>query len=192
MEKIHILDTIIQERRAVYPKDYLNQPIPPDVLEAVIRNATLAPNHKMTQPWKFVVFTGDGKTSLSEELGRLYDQRTKPEAHSQQKRSDMMSKPLQSGAAIALVLDGHPKLLPEWEEVAALGCAVENLWLSCSVRGIGAYWSTPGLIEDLADFLHLGEYQKCLGIFYLGYTEAHPLMPERRPIEEKIIWRNEF
>jgi len=45
--------------------------------------------------------------------------------------------------------------LPEWEEVAAVAMAVQNLWLSSHEKGIGGYWSSPGVVQHLGDFLEL-------------------------------------
>ena len=59
-------------------------------------------------------------------------------------------------------------LLPEWEEIAATAMAVQNMYLTATAYEVGCYWSTPGMINHLREFLQLEENQKCIGLFYLG------------------------
>ncbi len=84
------------------------------------------------------------------------------------------------------------KSLPEWEEVAAVACAVQNMWLTCTAYGIGSYWSSPKSILQADAFLELKEGERCLGLFYMGYADVPPEMKGfREPITEKITWLNE-
>lgn len=78
--------------------------------------------------------------------------------------------------------------VPEWEEVAAVACAVQNLWLSCTAYGIGGYWSTPHSIIEAREFLELADGERCLGLFYLGYHQMPDLPGRRIPITQKITW----
>ena len=59
--------------------------------------------------------------------------------------------------------------IPEWEEVASVAMAVQNMWLYSSSIGIGAYWSSPKLMNFLSDFIKLSVWERCLGFFYMGY-----------------------
>ena len=54
--------------------------------------------------------------------------------------------------------------VPEWEEVAAVSMAVQNMWLSCYANNIGSYWSTPALKDEYAKHSGLNKNQKSLGI----------------------------
>lgn len=78
--------------------------------------------------------------------------------------------------------------VPQWEEVAATACAVQNLWLAASAAGIGGYWSSPGTIKHIGDFLGLAGNEECLGFFYMGYHDEPPRAANRRPIAEKVQW----
>ncbi len=69
--------------------------------------------------------------------------------------------------------------------------AVQNMWLTCSVLGIGAYWSTPdSMVLRGGNFINLSDDEKCLGLFYMGYlkTDTPFPVPKRTPIEDKITW----
>ena len=81
--------------------------------------------------------------------------------------------------------------LPEWEEMAAVSMAVQNIWLTGYSLGIGMYWATPKPIysKEIAKFLNLQEGEKCFGFLYMGYAVPNPeIEGKRKPIEEKIKW----
>ena len=59
------LSDLIRDRRTIYPKDYTAREVHRDIIERVVQNAIWAPNHGMTQPWRFSVFTGEGRKRLS-------------------------------------------------------------------------------------------------------------------------------
>ena len=82
----------------------------------------------------------------------------------------------------------HPEKVPEWEELAAVSCAVENMWLTATALEVGAYWSTPGNLTALEQFLQLEPNQKCVGLFFMGYHQAKEKPAVRKPIEEKLTW----
>ena len=59
---IEILNSIIKERRSVFPASYIPKEIPKHVIEQILENANYAPTHKLTQPWRFVVLRNEAKT----------------------------------------------------------------------------------------------------------------------------------
>jgi nitroreductase len=182
-------DSLIRSRRSVFPPSYTSQPISKETILELLENANHAPTHRITQPWRFTVFTGDGLVKLADFMGENYRSTTPAASFSQAKYDVTRDKILKSGAVIAINVALHPTLVPEWEEVAATAAAVQNIWLSAWERGIGGYWSTPGgALEPLAEFLSLPEGQKNIGLFYLGYHQA-PVVPARRTsVEEKTQW----
>ncbi len=182
-------DSLIRSRRSIFPPSYVDQPIPKETILELLENANHAPTHRLTQPWRFTVFTGEGLKALGDFMAENYRATTSPASFSQVKYDVTRDKILKSGAVIAINVELHPELVPEWEEIAATAAAVQNLWLSAWERGIGGYWSTPGgALEPLAEFLNLPGNQKNIGLFYLGHHHA-PAVPARRtPIEEKVVW----
>ena len=76
----------------------------------------------------------------------------------------------------------------EWEEVAAVACAVQNMWLTTTAYDIGAYWSSPGYIKDIGPFLKLAEGERCLGFFYMGHHDTPDIPRNRQPINDKVEW----
>ena len=80
--------------------------------------------------------------------------------------------------------------VPEWEEIAAVSCAVQNIYLSLRAAGLGGYWSTPSLtIKHIGHFLELGERETCLGFFYIGVPQEQlPPQVTKKPLSDKVTW----
>ncbi|HEX5624720.1 MAG TPA: nitroreductase [Saprospiraceae bacterium] len=184
-EKFLILSEIIQSRRSIFPQHYKPGQIAPEILEAILENARWAPNHKKTEPWRFVVIRGEALGALSQFMMDHYKNSTAPDQFDAVKMKKAGEKPMQSSVALAICIQRSPEsLIPAWEETAALACAVQNIWLGCSAMGIGSYWSTPGVIAHLKGFLGLGPAEECLGLFFMGWSDFQSPQPVRKPLSE--------
>ncbi len=186
------LGELLRRRRAIFPKSYLpERPIDRDILEQLLENANWAPTHKRTEPWRFQVFhSAESRNSLGDYLSEFYRQNTVPEAFSEEKMIKNGENPRRAGAVIAIILHRDPtESLPEFEEIAAVAMAVQNMWLSCAALGLGSYWSTPKAALEARDFLALAPNERCLGLFYMGWHDMPELPGKRGPVAEKTIWR---
>ena len=188
MKEIEVLTEIIKRRRSIFPASYTKEEIPVGVIQQILESANYAPTHKLTQPWRFMVFRREGKSRLAQELARLYMEVTPKSQFLQKKYDSIIEKVAQASCVIALNVKLNPEKVPEWEELAALACAVQNMALSAEALKVGAYWSSPGMIANLNDYLNLEEQEKCYGIFYMGYHHEAPREAQRSPVEEKIKW----
>ena len=188
---IEILTKIIKQRRSVFPVSYTSQEIPEEVITAILESANYAPTHKLTQPWRFIVYRKEGKAKLGREMARIYKALT-PEAKFLQKKYDSIEEKFsQSSCVLAINAQLHPDKLPQWEEIAALGCAVQNMALTAEALHVGAYWSSPDTIGQLGDYMNLAENELCYGLFYMGYHEDEPRAAVRTPMSEKVKWVEE-
>ncbi|MDE3742630.1 nitroreductase family protein [Maribacter polysaccharolyticus] len=178
---------LIKERRSVFPVQYIDMVIPKENLQQILESANWAPNHNNTEPWRFKVLQGESKTKLGEFLSKKYQE---VEEHPKQvKIKKLKSNPKKSAAVIAICMQRDPKeSVPEWEELAAVAMAVQNMWLTCTEMGIGCYWSSPGIIEYMDEFFDLAEGEKCLGFLYMGYYDEELPQGKRKPIKDKVVW----
>ncbi|MEM9920363.1 MAG: nitroreductase [Bacteroidota bacterium] len=180
---------VIRRRRSVFPPVYNDRPIDKSIIEEILENANWAPNHRLTEPWRFKVFTGKALKSLSDFLAAYYQRTTPAEKFSEMKYKKTRKKPLQSACVIAICMQRDPEeRLPEWEEVAAVSCAVQNMWLTATAHGIGAYWSSPGAINAFGELVELAEGERCLGFFFMGYTDSPHPEGKRKAIGDKVQW----
>lgn len=186
---MHIISSLIRQRRAIFPKSYLDQEIPAELITEILENAHWAPTHKRTEPWRFKIFHSlKSRQDLAAFIANDYKQHTNPDLFSEVKQNEMAGKPLQSACTIAICMQRDPaQSLPEWEEIAAVACAVQNMWLTCTAYHIGSYWASPGFINRMATFLELAEGEKCLGLFYMGPIDPALQVPGwRSPLADKL------
>ncbi len=178
---------IIKKRRSVFPAQYNDKPISKENIELLLEAANWAPTHKKTEPWRFKVLQGESKEKLGLFLAEKYKLNEKnPKDFNHKKLRD---NPKKAAAIISICMQRDPKeCLPEWEEIAAVAMAVQNMWLCCTEMGIGCYWSSPGLIEYMNDFFDLDEGEKCLGFFYMGYYDLEVPEVTRTSIDDKTTW----
>lgn len=186
------LSALIRRRRSVFPKSYLtDRPVDREVIEELLENANWAPTHKLTQPWRFQVFhSPESRNQLGDYMAEYYRKNTPPELFSEEKMIKNGENPRRSGAVMAIILHREPaESIPEFEEIAAVAMAVQNMWLSCTALGLGCYWSTPKAALQAGEFLGLAPNERCLGLFYLGWHEMPEIAGKRGAIAEKVLWR---
>lgn len=184
-------NALIRRRRTIKPRDMSEKPIENTHLAAILENANWAPTHGMTEPWRFFVFTGDGRQRLADFCQSLYDKITPKDEVRPDKREKLGTQPLESPVVIAIGMKRQEiEKIPEIEEVEAVACAVQNMHLTASALGMAAFWSSPPLTysDEMREWLGLEDPRdKCLGFFYLGWPKSEE-WPEgtRGPITEKV------
>lgn len=192
---IEEINHLIRNRRSVFPKQFEEgKQIPDEIIAQILENATWAPNHGHTEPWYFVVFTGEGLKTLAQFQSELYKQTTAPDKFKEATYQTLQNNPLKASHVIALCMKRDPnKKHAEVEEIAAVACAVQNIYLSVTAYGLGGYWTTSGVTyrEQAKSFFGLGEEDKLLGFFYIGYVAVPSPDGKRKPLEEKVVWVKE-
>jgi len=178
---------LIKNRRSVFPQQYNSAPIAESDIWRILEAANWAPTHKRTEPWRFKVLTGERKDKLGTFLSKKYlETEVRPK---QMKAKKLLENPRLAAAVICICMQKDPAgSLPVWEEVAATAMAVQNMWLCCTELKIGCYWSSPGLIAYIGEFLQLQEGEECLGFFYMGHYDDELPEVTRRSLAEKVQW----
>jgi nitroreductase len=185
------LNEIIKNRRATPPKFLSNREISKEVIQQLLENANWAPNHKNTEPWRFRVYTGDSKQNLSNEIYSLLVNRIETgETINPQKVDKFKSSIENVPVAIAIIFERDAaERVPEWQEIAAVSMAVQNMWLTATDLGLGAFWATPEFLHLLNNIIGIKPRQKLLGFFYVGHIAMEFPSPGRGNIAEKAEWK---
>ena len=188
-ELVNTINKIISTRRSMYPQQFTDEKIPDYVIDNLLENANWAPTHKLTEPWRFVVFSGRGLEKLADFQSDLY--KTKTEKFDEFKYKKLKAKPLQASHVIAICMKRDEKeSIPEIEEIESVACAVQNMYLTASAYGLACYWGSGGVtyLDEAKPFFSLGGKDKLLGFFYLGYPKISKPEGKRGSIIEKVSW----
>ncbi len=182
---------LAMERRSVFPKQFdPTQKVPNEIVQQILTNATWAPNHGQSEPWFFKVFTGKGLSTFAKLQSDLY----KAEAgdlFKNDKFLKLQEQPLMASHIISIGMKRTAtKNIPEIEDIEAVACAVQNIYLSVAAYGLGGYWTTGGItyLEKAKVNFGLEGPDKLLGFFYIGVVGTPSPMGKRKPIEEKVEW----
>jgi nitroreductase len=189
--KPELFNELARNRRSTFPDQFeAGKKVDDNIINEILTNAIWAPNHGQMEPWQFTVFSGEGLKSLANFQSELY----KKEAGENFKEityKKLQTNPLKASHVIAIGMKRTTtKNIPEVEDLAAVACAVQNIYLSVTAYGLGGYWTTGGVTykENAKSFFGLGEQDKLMGFFYIGYVAIPSAGATRLPLEDKSKW----
>jgi len=189
MNKLEFLTEIIYKRQSIFPASFTGELIADEVVTKILENANQAPSHKHTEPWRFHIVSGEAKSTYCRFVQQAYKAYV-PEEKFKQSKYDKLAKKISNASHIIMIGCRYDKAsnLPEWEEVAAVACAVQNIYLSLTAAELGGYWSSPEfLIENAHLYFDMEEDEVSLGVFYVGVLKNVIPPPVRKgDISEKI------
>jgi nitroreductase len=162
------LDELIRSRRT--HKAYDREPVDRETLEELFELARWAPNHNLTNPWRFRVVGPRALAALKEAAG--------PEAAAKLDRAPTLV------AASALRSDDP---VQDEEDFAAAAAATFILLLGAHARGLGGYWRTPAVLRSAEGRAALGipDGERVLGLVHLGRAKGpDKAPPERAPLDD--------
>ena len=186
------LNELIHQRRSVFPQDYSGERVNDEIVRQVLENARWAPTHKFTQPWRFVVFSGDGIQRLAKFQSDLYKRVTQADGTFKDGNyQNLLTKPLMSSHIIVVIMKrDEKKSVPEIEESGAVFCAIQNMYLTASAYGVGCYLSTGGVtyFEEAKPFFGLEKEDRIIGFFHMGIPKRINPGSRRKSLDEICQW----
>jgi len=147
------------------------EPVPRDTLLELLDVARLAPNHHLTQPWRFRVL---GPAALA----RLKACAGESEAAKLERAPTLV--------AASAALSGE--LLQDEEDVCATAAAIMLVLLAATERGLASYWRSPAILRTARgrDALGIPAGERILGLLHFGAPEREPAAREREPAERYV------
>ncbi|MDH5608861.1 MAG: nitroreductase [Cyclobacteriaceae bacterium] len=186
------INHLIASRRSVFPGNYTGETVDHAIIVQMLENANWAPTHGLTEPWRFVVFSGEGRQKLANFQSQLYKEKADARGDFDPKKFNMLAtKPLKASHVIAIGMKRSEEgKVPEIEEIEAVACAVQNMALTAAAYGLGAYWGSGGItyVEDAKAFFGLGAEDKLLGFLFVGIPKSEPQEGKRTPVLDKTTW----
>lgn len=193
---------LVAGRRSI--RRYLNQPIAPEVISALVEAATWAPSAHNRQPWRFcVVTTESGKAALSEHMAEQWRRDLNGDGADPAavERRIAISHARLTGAAALVVasmsmeeMDVYPDIQrsqAEWTmAVQSVALACQNLLLAAHYYGLGACWMCAPLFvpELVRHVLQLPPSWQPQALITLGYP-AEEKSKARAPVASRVVWR---
>lgn len=183
-----VLD-LIRSRRSV---GKMTDEVPDRALiEQVLEAAIWAPNHHLTQPWRFFALSGEGRAILGRAsaaaAARGIDDPEKAEAIRASAEKKVLRAPWIVVVASEPVHDGRT---PDLEEHFAVAAAAQNMLLQAEALGLAAIWRSggPAFAPEVRAAFGLTEHAQIVGFVYIGYPAMERPTRERRPVAEVTTW----
>ena len=182
----------IATRRSFSLKEIAPDPIDLDLVEQMLEAANWAPSHGKTEPWRFVVYSGTARRIIGDAFGaafRLLNPAQPAGSAGEQAQRDRVG---QAPVWIALGMRPDPKM-PEWEELIAVGSAIQNMHLMAGALGLAAKWTSGAVArhDHVAAVVGFAPETHLLGFFYVGRPAVPWPEGRRRPLAEKVRWVSE-
>ncbi len=182
--------TAIKQRTSV--RRFRPDPVPREVVERLLDCAVRAPNHKLTEPWRFTVLTGPAKDRFAEIKAKhrlkRYADPASPEAlaGADKVRRESRETPVYIAAMAAM----NPDEITREEDYAATMMAIANLMIAAESLGLGTYLKSGGVMRDseLMELAGVPEGFRVVGLISLGYPAEQDPPRRRRPAAELTRW----
>jgi nitroreductase len=164
------LETAVRTRRT--HKAFAPEPVPDHVIDELLELARWAPNHNLTNPWRFRVI---GPRALSG-LKRAAE----PQDASKLDRAPTL-------IAVSAVRSSDP--VTDEEDLCATACAAYIVLLAAHARGLVGYWRTPNVLRTPAGRAALGirDDERFVALLHLGGGRQERVAPERAPAGDVVI-----
>jgi nitroreductase len=163
------IEEAIRTRRT--HKAYAPGPVDRGQLEQLLELARWAPNHNLTNPWRFRVLGPESLQRLKQAAG--------PEAAAKLDRAPTL-------VVCSCALGGDP--VQDEEDLHASACAAYIVLLAAHGRGLAGYWRTPEVLRTREGqaAVGLGEDERFVGLLHLGTPVQEQRVPERTPPEQFV------
>lgn len=169
------------------------EPVAKELIERILESAVHAPNHKITEPWRFHVFTGKGRGELARARAETARLQAEAEGEDEELAAGRISrerkKAFRAPVVIAVISEAGRDEVESLENYAACAAAVQNMQLTAHALGLGVIWRTGPVAyhEHMRDFFGLKDGDGIVAYLYLGYPNMGTRPRRRGPVEERTV-----
>ena len=178
----------IHARRSI--KDFTTREVEREAIDRVLEAAVQAPNHRMTQPWRFYVLGPEARHGFGAALGARKAKKVEdPEAaRAVHVKVATSHRDLPAMLAVAMTLDDNPEIREE--DYAATFMAIQNLCLAAHAVGLGTHIRSGAVMDDPAARSAVGvpEGQRIVATISMGEPLEVPDPKPRRRASELTAW----
>jgi nitroreductase len=180
------LKKIMRERRSVH--HFEDKPVSVELVTELLDTAVWVPNHRMTQPWRFVIIQGEGRRNLAEIVRRFREANEPDPVKAKEIGQKLYDKFMSVPMFIAVVLNVNANPAIAEEDYAATACLIQNFSLLAWEQGIGMVWETYPLLklDAFREAFGVKPEERIIGSLHTGYPGK--ILPEqaRIPAKERL------
>jgi len=178
----------IRERRSI--KRFADRPVSREDIETLLAAATLAPNHRLTQPWRFYVLGPEARYAYGLALGERKARKLEDPDAARTMRETVAEehRALPCMIAVAVVNNENPEIRDE--DYAATMMAIQNIALTAVELGLGTHLKTGGVMGDSAARAAAGvrDDERIIAIVNVGTPADVPPAKKREPASAFTTW----
>ncbi len=170
-----------------------DKPVGREMIEAVLDAAIWAPNHHLTEPWRFVVITGDERKRLGDAIADAISSTPSDPPMPPEKVERERTRPLTAPVVIAAICSpSQDKRAVAQEELVAGGGALQNMLLAAHSIGLGTKLKTGpySYSQVIRGFLNMRDSESLISFVYLGFPEGEAAPGKRAGLVGKVDWRS--
>jgi nitroreductase len=178
----------LKQRRSI--KRFTGREVSREEIEALLDAAVLAPNHRLTEPWRFCVLGPEARYAYGLALGERKARKIEdPEqARTLRERVAQEHRALPAMIVVAVVTSENPEVREE--DYAATMMAVENIALRALELGLGTAVRTGGVMSDAAARAAAGvaEHERIVAVVNVGEPAEVPPGPRKTSAQAHTRW----
>lgn len=182
-----VMDSIL-DRRSI--REFTDREVSSEEIERLLEAAAHAPNHRMTQPWRFYVLGPEARRAYGASLGARKAKRVEDPDAAQAVLDKVTDKhaSLPAMLAVAVVLDDNPEIREE--DYAATFMAIQNLSLAAHAMGLGTHIKTGAVMDDPRSRKAVGvpEGERIVATIEVGEPAAVPEPKPRSAASDLTTW----
>jgi len=174
------LSEIIKKRVSV--SKFNEMAVNVDLVKQLLGHAVYAPNHKLREPWRFVLLEGEGKKNFVSNYINQVSESSKEESE------QLLSKVFSAPMIVAFIMPVNKDFRDELEDLQAVAALIQNFLLLATEVNLATSWKTPKYIESeiFKEVIGCMPNEIIVGMVMIGYTNLTIAPKPRKTVEELV------
>lgn len=182
------VEQAIRARHSV--KQFSQRPVTREDIETLLELAVQAPNHRVTEPWHFLVAGEEAKRALARVLGRRKSSKVSDPEAARLVREKVERNTMSLPALVVVAMEQNDNPEIREEDFAAAWMAIQNIALAAVERGLGTHIKTGAVMDDpeLREAWRVPGDRRVIAMLELGEPAVEPRVTEREPAASRTTW----
>jgi len=180
------LARIVKERRTVH--QFESKEVELSLIRELLDTSVWAPNHRLTQPWRFVSVKGKGRSRIAEIARKNVEKRESDPAKREEIGQKFYNRFMNVPVILVVVQKEKPNLAVREDDFAAICCLIQNFSLLAWEQWLGLVWESYPLLTqaEFRETLGIGPGERAVASLHIGYPAKVPPAQPRTPASELL------